>query len=235
MTALITVCFIARSSSLVSWIPLALFKIIEDGRFFVPIVIAGITVALPLCLISVLIDSYFYGVICVPQFNFVVLNVIENVSAFFGKEPVFYYFKEFPELFSCPLYKLGLYGFSLLAVRQMMGTLRSNQKLTMIPVFLIYSVTYIWILCLIEHKEHRFILPVICISNIGLAYFWEEVYLLFESKMIRKGLKNFLMLLFLILILQYLSCVLMYPVLYFNNLDIYYFFNNYVPQSANMT
>lgn len=143
LTVLITVCFVSRSSSLVSWIPLALFKIYDNPRFLIPIVVAGLTVALPICVISVLIDSYFYGVLCVPQFNFVVLNVVENISAYFGKEPVYYYFRHFPELFSYPLYPLGLFGLSLLSVRQMMGSLKTNYKLTKIPVFLVYSFFYI--------------------------------------------------------------------------------------------
>lgn len=117
MTALITVCFISRSSSLVSWIPLALVKILEDKRFFKPIVVAGLTVALPLICISVLVDSYFYGVLCVPQYNFVVFNVVENVSAYFGKEPVYYYFKFLPDLLNEPFYKYGLFGFCLMQVR----------------------------------------------------------------------------------------------------------------------
>jgi hypothetical protein len=70
MTAFITLCFIARSSSLVPWLPLALLKIVEDYNFLMPIVVAGIFVTIPMCIASVLIDSYFYGVLTVPQFNF---------------------------------------------------------------------------------------------------------------------------------------------------------------------
>ena len=66
MTLLITVCFIARSSSLVAWIPLALLKIVEDFNFFLPILVAGLTVTLPLILISILIDSYYYGAFTSP-------------------------------------------------------------------------------------------------------------------------------------------------------------------------
>ena len=41
MTLLISICFLARSSSLAAWIPLAIFKILEDSSFFLPIVLAG--------------------------------------------------------------------------------------------------------------------------------------------------------------------------------------------------
>ena len=66
MTLMITLCFIARSSSLVPWIPLALMKIIEDINLLVPIIVAGITVTIPICIASILIDSYFYGVLTIP-------------------------------------------------------------------------------------------------------------------------------------------------------------------------
>ena len=66
MTLLITVCFIARSSSLAAWIPLALFKIVEDYNFFLPILVAGLTVAVPAIVISTLIDSFYYGAFTSP-------------------------------------------------------------------------------------------------------------------------------------------------------------------------
>ena len=66
MTFLITIGFIARSSSLVPWIPLALLKIAEDLTYFIPILATGIMVTIPLCVASILIDSYFYGVFTIP-------------------------------------------------------------------------------------------------------------------------------------------------------------------------
>lgn len=66
MTLLITICFVARSSSLAAWIPLALLKIVEDYMFFFPILVAGLSIAIPTVLISTMIDSYYYGVLTSP-------------------------------------------------------------------------------------------------------------------------------------------------------------------------
>jgi hypothetical protein len=63
---------------------LALFKILENFKLFFPILVAGICVTVPLCVVSVLLDSYFYGVLTVPQINFVQFNVVENISKYFG-------------------------------------------------------------------------------------------------------------------------------------------------------
>jgi hypothetical protein len=66
MTLLISINFLARSSSLAPWIPLALFKILEDFNYFLPILVAGLSVAVPACITSILIDSFYYGVFTVP-------------------------------------------------------------------------------------------------------------------------------------------------------------------------
>ena len=71
MTLLITLSFLARSSSLAAWIPLALLKIVEDPAFFVPIVVAGLTVTVPSIAISIGLDSLYYGTFTIPQINFV--------------------------------------------------------------------------------------------------------------------------------------------------------------------
>jgi len=66
MTFLITVTFLGRSSSLSVWIPLALFKIIENSEFLLPIIFAGVFIALPTIAFSILLDSYYYGGFTIP-------------------------------------------------------------------------------------------------------------------------------------------------------------------------
>ena len=66
MTFLITVTFLGRSSSLSVWIPLAIFKIIENSNFFVPIIFAGVFITLPTIAFSILLDSYYYGGFTIP-------------------------------------------------------------------------------------------------------------------------------------------------------------------------
>jgi len=61
MTLGITVAFIVRSSSLVGWIPLALFQCFSSMNYFFAIVLSGLFVAVPTFGLSVLIDSLCYG------------------------------------------------------------------------------------------------------------------------------------------------------------------------------
>lgn len=66
LTLAITISFITRSSSLVGYIPLALIVIVQDFRFFLPIVVAGLTIAIPACFINLSFDAYLYGYWTVP-------------------------------------------------------------------------------------------------------------------------------------------------------------------------
>ena len=65
MVLWITLAFITRSSSLVPWVPLALLKMLEDN-YFLPFLVSGLAVTVPLCALSVAIDSFFYGVVTIP-------------------------------------------------------------------------------------------------------------------------------------------------------------------------
>lgn len=66
MTLLITISFLARSSSLAAWIPLAIFKIMEDNRFFFPILVAFMNVTLIMINASIGLDSFYYGTFTIP-------------------------------------------------------------------------------------------------------------------------------------------------------------------------
>ena len=66
MTCFITVSFLSRSSSLAAWIPLALLKMTEHHLNFFAFVVAGLTVAVPITALSIILDSYYYGVWTIP-------------------------------------------------------------------------------------------------------------------------------------------------------------------------
>ena len=67
MTAAITLAFIVRSSSLVSFGPLALFQIASDPvNYTLPILKAGVFIALPLFAISCCIDTLLYKRYAMP-------------------------------------------------------------------------------------------------------------------------------------------------------------------------
>jgi hypothetical protein len=97
MIVAITMAFIVRSSSLVGWVPLALFYLFQSQEYFIAILSGAFLVAVPLLSLSILIDSYFYGKLCFPQLNFVYVNVVENVCRHFGMEQWWFLLERIPE------------------------------------------------------------------------------------------------------------------------------------------
>lgn len=116
MTIAITISFLGRSSSLAPWIPLAILKILEDINFLLPIIVAGILVTVPLCVASVALDSYYYGTFTVPQYNFIGVNVFENLSKYFGIDPWYFYLNGIDNEFGT-IYLFTVIGFSVLGVK----------------------------------------------------------------------------------------------------------------------
>jgi hypothetical protein len=66
LTLAITLSFTIRSSSIVGYIPLALIAIFQDFNFFVPILVAGLTITIPVVMVNLMSDAHFYGYFTVP-------------------------------------------------------------------------------------------------------------------------------------------------------------------------
>jgi len=60
LTALISISFMVRNTSPVGWLPLLAIKVLREGSF-VPFLISGAFVALPILFLLVSIDTYMYG------------------------------------------------------------------------------------------------------------------------------------------------------------------------------
>ena len=98
--------FMMRNTSPVGWIPLLAIKVLFEGSFG-PFLIAGIFVAVPLIFFNVCVDTFFFrGIIdgkewVLTSYNFVQMNVLENLSIFFGTEPFWFYIVGYaPEIFT---------------------------------------------------------------------------------------------------------------------------------------
>lgn len=99
-------------------------------------------------------------------------NVVENISKYFGIEPSYYYLEGLRENYEDRLLFLSLFGLCYFTVQQFSGSLTSYNafckqnglKVSKIPFVFIYSVAYIVVLSLLDHKELRFYTPVIQLS-----------------------------------------------------------------------
>ena len=146
MVVFISLAFIIRSSSLIGWIPLAMFKMFQSVDYFVAILQSGLLIAVPTILISIYFDCLAYGTFTVPMINFVHVNVVENISKYFGTSPWYFYLQELPEfILSHDGIETALLGMCLLTVKQL------HQK--KVPAFALFGYATILVLTAIPHKE----------------------------------------------------------------------------------
>ena len=79
LTTCVTLNFLVRSSSLMGWIPLILLAAMLSKRpvaSFITLIQVGVTITIPLFLLSIAVDSLYYGRLVFTQFNFAYVNVV---------------------------------------------------------------------------------------------------------------------------------------------------------------
>jgi hypothetical protein len=85
-----------RNTSPIGWIPLLFIKVFRD-KAFMPFLVSAILVAVPIIFLSTLLDSYYYTPEGQPfewtltGKNFLVVNVVEGLSKYFGDHPTWQY------------------------------------------------------------------------------------------------------------------------------------------------
>ena len=153
-----------RNTSPIGWPPLILIKIIKD-RSWVPFLLAFVLVFIPVAVLSVAIDSYFYGDFpVITSLNFMRVNLAEGLSKYYGSFPFhFYIFGVIPLFFTAafPAVVFGYYAY----LRDKLTISRDQ-----VPYMAILSLFYLFIFSLIAHKEVRFMLPIIPFSALMAGY-----------------------------------------------------------------
>ena len=145
---LIALSFMTRPTTAIFWIPLVL----HDVLFRTPLKVLCLKM-IPLAILSVLsviaIDSCFYGEITIVPWNFLRINLLQNISEQYGIHPWHWYLSNFlPALFcGVGLFPLinGLY----------IGAKDYSKLLVFSVLFSLFSYS------MLGHKEHRFIMPLI--------------------------------------------------------------------------
>lgn len=114
LTALITIAFIGRNTSIVGWIPLLAIKVLREGAL-PAFLLSAITVAIPCMAVMVYIDTVYYGgdEWVMTSLNFLKVNVLENLSQYFGVDPWYRYVLDYnPNIFTI-LFPFVLYANSV--------------------------------------------------------------------------------------------------------------------------
>jgi GPI mannosyltransferase 3 len=165
MVASLTISFIVRNTSVIGWPFLLAIKVLKDGAFL-PFLIAGIAIFIPMMVISTVMDSWYFGWNDFPvitPLNFLKLNVGDSLSNYFGTEPVHYFFSfVIPQYFivACPVVSISFYVY-------LKDTVVNKRE---VPYIWIIVFSYLAVYSSIKHKEVRFILPTIPFMCLMLGY-----------------------------------------------------------------
>ena len=158
LTATITLSFMMRNTSPIGWVPLLAIKVVYEGAFL-PFLIAGIFVAVPIMGLTVCIDTFYYtgtvdlANLVFTSYNFMKVNVVESLSEYFGTDPFFWYLIAFaPAIFHL------MYPSVIFATFTHMKT-KHNKGET--PYLSYYNLFYFAVFSAIPHKELRFLIPIV--------------------------------------------------------------------------
>jgi phosphatidylinositol glycan class B len=170
-----------RNTSPIGWIPLLFIKVFRD-KAFMPFFVSAILVAVPIIFLSTLLDSYYYTPEGQPfewtltGKNFLVVNVVEGLSKYFGDHPTWQYlFVYGPAMFTVayPLILYSVYFYTR-------ESLQKNQS----PEIMYYTIFYFVVFSLIPHKEKRFLLPIFAFAVLALGYLLVRKVKAWKSKIL---------------------------------------------------
>lgn len=142
--------FIRTSNIIIAvyFLSILFFNIRDFNRFYN---VFGITLLIGLValLIEGLLNYSFYGKFIIPHLNFIYINVIENVSSFYGHEPWHWYISSGLPTVLGPLVLLIPFSFC------------NRQKHKTSKSILYFSAYVVLALSFISHKEFRFLFPIL--------------------------------------------------------------------------
>ena len=143
----IAISFMMRPTTAIFWIPMVITDIILQ-KSMKTLVFKMIPQAVLVILLAIAFDSYMYGYLVIIPWNFLSVNLLDDVSAQYGLQPVHWYLTNF-----LPALLLG-YGAYPLTRGMLEGYQHSKVILfSLLWTLLIYS--------FLGHKEHRFLMPTI--------------------------------------------------------------------------
>jgi hypothetical protein len=154
LTALITVAFVGRNTSVIGWIPLLAIKVLRDGAL-PPFILSAITVAVPVIGLTVLVDTAYYGSDewVVTSWNFLKVNLVENLSRYFGTDPWHEFMTSYCPRFFHVILPVVLYA-NTVGHAQICWSKGQTPYMTYCVVF------FVFVFSCIPHKEERFFVPI---------------------------------------------------------------------------
>lgn len=148
---------ITRPTAALIWLPLCVYHLLTTARenlkqTLLSYILIGGTVGL----VSIVIDSLCHGELVVSQWEFLKMNVLQNIGSWYGSQPWHWYLSTgLPALLGIHILPFTLSVIQCIRHREMHSTT------LVLLISMIFSIT---VLSLLPHKEFRFILPLLPIA-----------------------------------------------------------------------
>ncbi|XP_033634121.1 GPI mannosyltransferase 3-like [Asterias rubens] len=141
---------VMRPTAGIIWIPLCLWHLARSQNLFITLLVDMIPMASASLSCSLLIDRLFYGKWVFVHFNFLRFNTLYNISSFYGTQSWHWYLSQ-----GLPII-MGTHILPFILGIRLAG--RSYRPLVILMMWtqFIYS--------LLQHKEYRFLLPLVPIA-----------------------------------------------------------------------
>lgn len=155
--SLVSLAVVVRPTALIVWIPLLFCHLCWEQNKIKFIALQCLPIAAFTLGISTLIDSVFYGKWTFVQWNFLKLNVLQNIAEFYGTHPWHWYVSQGLLVVIGPHLPFFIHGYSL-----------STKKHRILLITIIWTTV---IYSLLAHKEFRFIYPLLsfCVIFCGMS------------------------------------------------------------------
>ncbi|KAL1505327.1 hypothetical protein ABEB36_004918 [Hypothenemus hampei] len=151
---IIAVLFVIRPTSAIIWLPLCCFHIATSQRTaFRLIETKYIPIGLFVLTIFTIVDSFAHGSFIVTPFNFLKVNVFQNIASNYGVQPWHWYLSSgLPAVLGIQILPF------ILAVIVVLKTRHNHPNELAILGTIVFSIT---LLSFLGHKEFRFLLPLL--------------------------------------------------------------------------
>ncbi|SPP84917.1 GPI mannosyltransferase 3 isoform X1 [Drosophila guanche] len=147
-------CCFLRPTAAVIWLPLSIYHLRKSRLSPVELILKRfLAIGLLVAGLGIAIDTYLHGQLIVTPYEFLKYNIFNNIGSFYGSHPWHWYFTVgLPTV-------LGIN--TLPFIYGIMETVRKSEKYKVSKQLLITILLTLVVLSTVEHKEFRFVSPLL--------------------------------------------------------------------------
>ncbi|KAH8305142.1 hypothetical protein KR059_010701 [Drosophila kikkawai] len=148
------ICCFLRPTAAVIWLPLSLYHLRKSRQNVLELILKRfVLIGLLVAGLGVAIDTYWHGRLIVTPYEFLKYNIFNNIGSFYGSHPWYWYFTVgLPTV-------LGIN--TLPFIFGVMETVKKSEKFAVSKQLLITIFLTLLVLSAVEHKEFRFVSPLL--------------------------------------------------------------------------